>query len=97
MFGGMGIKQILVNAALVGVFGGSIWANLSTPSRSSPVDVASPAPPSQVQQIAAKLVRYSGCDEVRALGKDPLYRGDPGYREEMDGDGDGVACEPIRY
>lgn len=97
MIGGMDTKHILVGAALVGVFGGSIWANVSTRGYSSPIDIASPASPSKVQQITAKLVRYSGCNEVRALGKDPLYRGDPGYREEMDGDGDGVACEPIRY
>ena len=39
-------------------------------------------------------VHYSGCHEVRAAGKAPLHRGDPGYGEHMDGDGDGVACEP---
>jgi Excalibur calcium-binding domain len=41
-------------------------------------------------------VYYPGCNAVRALGKAPLYVGDPGYREEMDGDGDGIACEPFR-
>ena len=39
-------------------------------------------------------VYYSGCDDVRAAGEAPLHRGSPGYREGMDGDGDGVACEP---
>lgn len=38
---------------------------------------------------------YSGCNEVRAAGRAPLYKGEPGYREGMDGDGDGIACEPI--
>ena len=38
-------------------------------------------------------VTYSGCNEVRQLGKAPLYAGQPGYRENMDGDGDGIACE----
>jgi hypothetical protein len=42
----------------------------------------------------AATVYYSGCNEVRAAGKAPLHEGDPGYRIEMDGDGDGVACEP---
>ncbi len=42
-------------------------------------------------------VTYAGCDEVRMLGKDPIYRGEPGYRETMDGDFDGIACEPHRY
>ena len=41
-------------------------------------------------------VYYAGCNEVRDLGKAPLYRGQPGYRPEMDGDHDGIACEPHR-
>lgn len=41
-------------------------------------------------------VYYSGCTEVRAAGAAPLYQGQAGYREEMDGDGDGIACEPHR-
>lgn len=49
----------------------------------------------QTQQVE-RSVYYAGCNEVRALGKAPLYRGDPGYREGMDGDSDGIACEPYR-
>ena len=45
---------------------------------------------------AASGVYYRGCNEVRAAGAAPLYRGQPGYRPEMDGDGDGIACEPYR-
>jgi hypothetical protein len=41
-------------------------------------------------------VYYSGCREARAAGAAPLHVGEPGYRPEMDGDGDGVACEPYR-
>ena len=40
-----------------------------------------------------RSVTYSGCNEVRRLGKAPLYAGQPGYRHNMDGDGDGIACE----
>ena len=43
-----------------------------------------------------QTVFYSGCNDVRAAGKAPIYAGQPGYRIEMDGDGDGVACEPYR-
>jgi Excalibur calcium-binding domain len=39
---------------------------------------------------------YSGCNDARAAGVAPLYRGEPGYRPEMDGDSDGIACEPYR-
>lgn len=41
-------------------------------------------------------VYYSGCDAARAAGAAPIYRGQPGYREGMDGDNDGIACEPYR-
>jgi hypothetical protein len=50
--------------------------------------------PEQLQ--VEQSVYYSGCNEARAAGVAPIYRGQPGYREEMDGDGDGVACEPYR-
>jgi hypothetical protein len=39
---------------------------------------------------------FSGCNQVRAAGLAPLYRGQPGYRAGMDGDNDGIACEPYR-
>jgi endonuclease YncB( thermonuclease family) len=41
-------------------------------------------------------VFYRNCDAARAAGAAPIHRGQPGYRVEMDGDGDGVACEPYR-
>jgi hypothetical protein len=44
----------------------------------------------------AAAVHYSGCNAVRSAGLAPLYRGQPGYRADMDGDGDGIACEPHR-
>ena len=49
--------------------------------------IASPAPSG---------VYYRNCSAAWAAGAAPLYRGQPGYRPEMDGDGDGVACEPFR-
>lgn len=58
-------------------------------------------PPVTEEELAARdaveqSVHYGGCNEVRAAGKAPLYRGDPGYSAHMDGDSDGVACEPYR-
>lgn len=41
-------------------------------------------------------VFYRNCNAARAAGAAPLYRGQPGYRPDMDGDNDGVACEPYR-
>jgi hypothetical protein len=39
---------------------------------------------------------YANCDAARAAGVAPIYSGEPGYREELDGDLDGIACEPYR-
>jgi hypothetical protein len=39
---------------------------------------------------------WRGCDDARAAGTAPIYRGEPGYREGMDADSDGIACEPYR-
>ena len=36
---------------------------------------------------------WGGCNDARAAGTAPIYAGEPGYREDMDGDADGVACE----
>jgi hypothetical protein len=43
-----------------------------------------------------RSVYYSNCSQARAARAAPIYRASPGYREGMDGDGDGVACEPYR-
>lgn len=37
---------------------------------------------------------WRDCDNARAAGTAPIYRGEPGYRDGMDGDNDGIACEP---
>nr|WP_231862737.1 excalibur calcium-binding domain-containing protein [Sphingorhabdus sp. M41] len=39
---------------------------------------------------------YPNCTAARSAGAAPLYVGDPGYRFELDRDGDGIACEPYR-
>ena len=43
-------------------------------------------------QGASAFYRY--CSDAREAGAAPLHVGDPGYRSELDRDGDGVACEP---
>ena len=56
--------------------------------------------PQAAQPAASPVVDttyYPGCNAARAAGAAPIYRGQPGYRVEMDGDGDGIACEPRRY
>lgn len=36
---------------------------------------------------------YANCKAVRAAGKAPIYKGQPGFLSKFDGDGDGVGCE----
>jgi hypothetical protein len=39
---------------------------------------------------------YFNCDEARAAGVAPIHAGESGYRDDLDADGDGIACEPYR-
>lgn len=56
----------------------------------APRPVTSPAP---APSSAPSSVNYANCAAVRAAGKAPLLRGQPGYRAGLDRDGDGIACE----
>ncbi|MBR8661197.1 thermonuclease family protein [Brevibacillus sp. NL20B1] len=50
----------------------------------------------QIEQTVEQIrndVFYANCSEARAAGAAPLYRGDPGYRQKLDRDNDGIACE----
>jgi hypothetical protein len=89
--------KLLGGAALAGLAIGLIWA------ASGNGDLARATAAARDAAASGGLVRrhdppagayYSGCREARAAGVAPLYAGEPGYRPEMDGDGDGIACEP---
>ncbi len=41
-------------------------------------------------------IYYPNCAAARAAGAAPVHIGQPGYRPELDADGDGTACEPFR-
>jgi hypothetical protein len=49
-----------------------------------------PQPPSTV---VPGSVFYANCTAVRAAGAAPIHRGDPGWRDAFDRDGDGIGCE----
>ena len=40
---------------------------------------------------------YRSCDAARANGHENIRSWEPSYRESMDRDGDGSACEPYSY
>ena len=64
--------------------------------RPAPQVAARPARAARQVQAAAVSWSFRNCREARAAGAAPLYRGQPGYGAHMDGDGDGIACEPYR-
>lgn len=93
-------------------FGMALWGStFQTPAEyraANPASFSSPAKPmaqrTRIARSAAPIeakmalegVFYRNCTEARAAGAAPLRRGQSGYRPQMDGDGDGVACEPYR-
>ncbi|WP_245841929.1 excalibur calcium-binding domain-containing protein [Sphingomonas lenta] len=52
--------------------------------------------PTEGVEVAERSVYYARCADARAAGAAPIHRGSPGYRNELDADNDGVACEPYR-
>lgn len=51
---------------------------------------------SEGQESLGFWTYYGNCDAARAAGVAPLHVGEPGYREPLDADGDGIACEPYQ-
>jgi len=66
-------------------------------SRQRPRPTDRPVRRAPAREAVLASVYFPGCNAVRAAGLAPLYRGQPGYRSEMDGDDDGIACEPHRH
>ena len=66
----------------------------ATPTPAAPpTPVAAPLPPAPAALPEPATTYYANCTAVRAAGKAPLLRGDPGYSTKLDRDGDGIACE----
>jgi hypothetical protein len=62
------------------------------PADETPLPFADIAP--EPAALAGEELQFRYCSEARAAGVAPMQRGDPGYAEHLDRDGDGVACEP---
>ncbi|ATI80540.1 hypothetical protein A6768_11405 [Sphingobium yanoikuyae] len=54
--------------------------------------MAKPADPPA--QTGGSTWSFKNCQEARAAGAGPIYRGQPGFGDHIDRDGDGIACEP---
>ncbi|WP_157111505.1 excalibur calcium-binding domain-containing protein [Nocardia beijingensis] len=77
------MKNALLRAAL-GIGTAGLLAT-TVVSLGSPVAAAQPDD--------TQPVYYKNCAAVRAAGKAPLLRGEPGYAPHLDRDNDGIACE----
>lgn len=88
-----GVKTVGTTTYRVGVHtGGRAYY-----SRPFALTRVAPAKPARTAKKPApkspSKVYYKNCAAVRAAGKAPLYRGQPGYAKHLDRDGDGIACE----
>lgn len=80
----MRILLIFVSAVILGLGGGYAWSKWpASTSDHSPMRKSSGT-------VAA--VYYADCAAARAAGAGDLFVGLPGYRTELDSNGDGVAC-----
>ncbi|WP_447763389.1 excalibur calcium-binding domain-containing protein [Sphingopyxis panaciterrae] len=88
---------VLAGAAIVGALAAAGW------NAASPEQQAAALTGVRELSVAAGLVRerapqegdyWRRCDDARAAGAAPIYFGEPGYRDGLDRDSDGIACEP---
>jgi hypothetical protein len=67
-------------------FGGTLYATTpDAPGRSAMVAYV---------EVRSTDQHYRDCAHAKAEGRTNIRSWDPSYRERMDKDGDGVACEP---
>ncbi|MFD9076180.1 excalibur calcium-binding domain-containing protein [Streptomyces lasiicapitis] len=67
---------------------------IPTEQTDTPEEPDATTPESTDEPSTPQDVYYENCDEARAAGAAPLVVGEPGYRPELDREGDGIACEP---
>lgn len=67
--------------------------NLNVESSKPTAKPAATKAPKPTVNPPQETVTYANCTAVRAAGKAPLYKRDPGYSTKLDRDKDGVACE----
>ena len=59
----------------------------------APVDAPAGTPAPADVPAGTPTAPFPNCAAARDAGAAPLHRGDPGWSDTMDGDGDGTACE----
>jgi hypothetical protein len=76
--------------SVLGLVAAFVVASCAEPGASAaPTARATPRP----TPTPAATPLYRNCEAARAASAAPLRSGQPGYNRDLDGDGDGVACE----
>ncbi|MBF6133259.1 excalibur calcium-binding domain-containing protein [Nocardia otitidiscaviarum] len=99
----MNVRRLLVTASVAGLTtlapAAAAVAQVpagSSGTGSSTIDTGSAAVGSaQLSQTGSAGGSYRNCDDARAAGHAPLFRGEPGYGPHLDPDGDGFACPTV--
>ncbi len=97
----MNVRRFTVSIATAGLAFLAAPAALAVPTGSSgtgssAVDTGSAATGSAgLSQTGSAGGAFANCDEARAAGRAPLFRGEPGYQPSLDPDGDGFACPTV--
>lgn len=91
-FGFASRRRKLMTLCIAGAAAMSSFLGLGGDKTSVPSSARATTTTSIVQGGAVAAVSYANCGEVRAAGKAPIRKSDPGYSAKLDRDGDGVAC-----
>jgi hypothetical protein len=94
----MDAKRVIVSALTLGLAAGYAWSAMPSATAGPAVPVSPPteAQPTPSQEEVEHSVYYPSCAAAWKAGHAPIFRGQPGYRRDLDGDDDGIACEPYR-
>jgi hypothetical protein len=87
-----------IAAAAMGLTLGFAGTTLLFPAVDKPAQgvnrlVSETSASSSAMPTSTDVFDYPNCSAVRAAGRAPLKRGQPGYGRHLDADGDGRACE----
>jgi hypothetical protein len=98
----MNVRRLTVSVAIAGLTFLAAPAALadaptgSSGTGSSAIDTGSAATGSAgLTQTGSAGGAFANCDDARAAGRAPLFRGEPGYQPSLDPDGDGFACPTV--
>jgi len=87
-----GLLRLFLKFGLAAVFAAALWAAWKYLPQSR--DLGHIYKQWVQERVAARpLAYYPNCAAARAAGAAPMRIGEPGYREELDADRNGVACE----